>query len=76
MQSNAARARGRRKAKERLPAEMRQRLLDAIYAGGDFRTLPRDLGLSSNQVWGFTKTDDDWSTALDAARTATCQGRP
>ena len=33
MQSDAARARGRRKAQERLPPEVRQRLLDAIYAG-------------------------------------------
>ena len=32
----------------------------------------RDLGLTSNQVWGLTKTDLEWSeklgTALNAAR--------
>jgi hypothetical protein len=37
MQNNAARARGRRKAQERLPSEVRQRLLDAIYTGQPFR---------------------------------------
>jgi hypothetical protein len=30
-----------------------------------------DLGLTSNQVWGFTKIDDEWSAALDAALMAT-----
>jgi hypothetical protein len=47
MQGNAARARGRRKAQERLPPEVRQRLLDAIYAGKPFRRALRDLGLTS-----------------------------
>jgi hypothetical protein len=71
IQSDAARARGRRKAQERLPPEMRQQLLDAIYAGQPFRRVLRDLGLSPNQVWGLTKIDDEWSAALDAALTAT-----
>jgi hypothetical protein len=31
----------------------------------------RDLGLTSNQVWGLTKTDDDWSASLESALTAT-----
>jgi len=31
----------------------------------------RDLGLTSNQVWGLTNTDDEWVTALEAALTAT-----
>jgi hypothetical protein len=31
----------------------------------------RQLGLTSNQVWGLTKTDDDWSAALEATLTAT-----
>ena len=31
----------------------------------------RDLGLTPNQVWGLTKTDEEWSTALEAALTAT-----
>jgi hypothetical protein len=50
---------------------MRQQLLDAVYSGRPFRTVLRDLGLTSNQVWGLTKTDDDWSAALEAALTAT-----
>jgi hypothetical protein len=71
MQSDAARARGRRTAQERLPPEVRQRLLDAIYAGQSFRRVLRGLGLTSNQVWGLTKTDNEWLAALDAALTAT-----
>jgi hypothetical protein len=50
-QSDAARARGRGKAQRRLPVELRQQLLDAIYAGQSFREVLRDLGLTSNQVW-------------------------
>jgi hypothetical protein len=69
--SDAARARGRRKAQERLLPEVRQRLLDAIYAGQSFRRVLRDLGLTSNQVWGLTKTDHEWSEKLEAALTAT-----
>jgi hypothetical protein len=70
-QSDAARARGRARAHLRLPAELRKQLLDAIYAGQPFRRVLRDLGLTSNQVWGLTKIDDEWSAALDAALTAT-----
>jgi hypothetical protein len=50
---------------------MRQQLLDAIYAGQPFRVVLRDLGLTSNQVWGLTKTDKEWSEKLDTALTAT-----
>ena len=50
---------------------MRQRLLDAIYAGQSFRRALGDLGLTSNQVWGLTKTDKEWLAALDAALAAT-----
>ncbi|HEY6688287.1 MAG TPA: hypothetical protein VI094_19000 [Propionibacteriaceae bacterium] len=57
--------------KERLPIEVRQQLLDAIYAGQSFRRVLRDLGLSPNQIWGLTKTDNEWLAALDAALTAT-----
>jgi hypothetical protein len=46
-------------------------LLDAIYSGQLFSTVLRDLGLTSNQVWGLTKTDDEWSAALETALTAT-----
>jgi hypothetical protein len=31
----------------------------------------RDLGRTSNQVWGFTKTNQEWSERLEAALTAT-----
>ena len=71
-QNDASRARRRARAQTRLPVQMRQKLLDAIYAGQPFRTVLRDLGLTSNQVWGLTKTDNDWSEKLEAALTATC----
>jgi hypothetical protein len=51
--------------------EVRQRLLAAIYAGQPFRQVLGDLGLTSNQVWGLTKTDKEWLAALDAALAAT-----
>jgi hypothetical protein len=51
--------------------EVRQQLLDAIYAGQSFRTVLHDYGLTSNQVWGLTKTDPEWSAALEAALTTT-----
>jgi cytidylate kinase len=54
-----------------LPVEARQQLLDAIYSGQPFRTVLRDLGITSNQVFGLAKTDEKWSTALDTALTAT-----
>jgi hypothetical protein len=50
---------------------VRQQLLDAVYAGQPFRTLLRDLNLTPNQVWGLTKTDQEWSAALEAALTET-----
>jgi hypothetical protein len=69
-QNDASRARRRARAQKRLPVQMRQQLLDAIYAGQPFRTVLRDLGLTPNQVWGLTKTDDEWSETLDTALTA------
>jgi hypothetical protein len=71
VKTDAARLRGRARAKTRLPDEVRQQLLDAIYDGQPFRTALRDLGLTSNQVWGLTKTDHEWSEKLEAALTAT-----
>src|SRR4029453_18658946 len=59
------------KPKKRPPAEVRLKLLDAIYSGQPFRQILRDLGLTSNQVWGLTKTDHEWSEKLEAALTAT-----
>jgi hypothetical protein len=70
-QNDAARARFRRNAQARLPVEVRKQLLDAIYNGQPFRTVLRDLGLTSNQVWGLTKTDPEWSESLEAALAAT-----
>lgn len=70
-QNDAARARGRARAQKRLPAEVRQQLLDAVYSGQPFRTVLRDLGRTSNQVYGLTKTDREWSERLGAALTAT-----
>jgi hypothetical protein len=49
---------------------MRQKLLAGIYDGRPFRKVLRDLGLTSNQVWGLTKTDQEWSKQLEAALTA------
>ena len=50
--------------------ELRRQILDALYAGQPFRATLRDLGLTPNQVWGLTRTDDAWRVALDAALTA------
>jgi hypothetical protein len=54
--------------------ELRLQLLDGIYAGQPFRTVLRDLNLTPNQVWGLARTDEEWSTALEAALTATRRG--
>jgi hypothetical protein len=70
-QNEAARARFRRRAQARLPVEVRHQLLEAIYAGTPFRAALNGLGLTSSQVWGLTKTDKEWSEALEAALTAT-----
>ena len=69
--SDDARVRKRARAQARLPADVRQQLLDAIYAGQPFRGALRDLALTSNQVFGLTKTDEEWSTTLEAALMAT-----
>ncbi|HJQ89152.1 MAG TPA: hypothetical protein VJ820_17025 [Propionibacteriaceae bacterium] len=58
------------RAQKRLPIEVRQRLLDAINAGQPFRTVLRDLGLTSNRVFGLARTDQEWSQQLEAALTA------
>jgi hypothetical protein len=50
---------------------VRQQLLDAIYGGQSFRQVLRDLGLTSNRVWGLTSTDPEWSDKLETALTAT-----
>ena len=50
---------------------MRQHFVEALYAGQSFREVLRDLGLTSNQVWGLAKTDQEWSEKLEAALTAT-----
>jgi hypothetical protein len=68
------RVRGRARARQRLGVELRQQLLDAIYAGQPFRMVLRDLGLTPNQVWGLTKTDQEWSEKLETALTAARRG--
>jgi hypothetical protein len=40
-----------------LPAEVRQQLLDAIYASRAFRSVLRGLNLTPNQVWGMARVD-------------------
>jgi hypothetical protein len=62
------------RAEKRLPVQMRDRFLAAIHAGQPFRQVLRDLGLTSNQVWGLTRTDPEWSAALAAALTAARRG--
>ena len=69
--SDRQRALGRAIAQKRLPPEVRQQLIDAIYSSQPFRQILRDLGLTSNQVWGLTQTDLEWSAALEEALTAT-----
>jgi hypothetical protein len=53
--------------------ELRTQFLDALYAGQPFCAILRDLGLTSNQVWGLARTDDEWQTELETALTATRQ---
>jgi hypothetical protein len=65
--SDTLRAHGRATAQKRLPADVRQQLLDAIYTGQPFRQTLPDLGLTPNRVWGLAKTDAEWSAALDGA---------
>jgi hypothetical protein len=72
--SDTHRAWERARAQQRLPADLRQELLDAIYDHKPFRDALRDLGLTSNQVWGLSKTEEEWSAALEAALTATRRG--
>jgi hypothetical protein len=67
--SDTQRAWKRARSQERLPVEVRQQLLDAIYGGKPLRQAIRDLRLTPNQVWGLTKTDDRWAAALDIALT-------
>jgi hypothetical protein len=68
--SDTQRAWRKARAQRRLPVEVRQQLLDAIYAGQPFRTVLRDLGLSSYRVFGLTRTDEEWSQQLETALTA------
>jgi hypothetical protein len=69
--NDAKKALGRARAQKLLPPALRQQLLDGIYAGLPFRNLICEMGLTPNQVWGLTKTDLEWSAALEAALTAT-----
>jgi hypothetical protein len=51
----------------RLPVELPRQLLEAIEAGMLFGPAVIDLGLTSDQVWGFTATDENWAAALEDA---------
>jgi hypothetical protein len=53
------------------PLELRQQLVDALCSGQPFSRVLHNLGLTSNQVWGLTRTDPEWSNKLEAALTAT-----
>jgi hypothetical protein len=55
------------------PSRSWQQLLDGVYGRRPFRTVIRDLELTPNQLWGLTKTDQEWSEKLEAALTATRQ---
>ena len=68
--SDTQRAFGRARAQKRLPVEVRQQLLDPIYAGQSFRSVLRNLNLTANQVWGMARVDREWSAVLEAALTA------
>jgi hypothetical protein len=68
-QNDAAKARFRRNAQARLPRRGAEAAPRAIYNGKPFRTVLRDLGLTSNQVWGLAKTDREWSEKLETAPT-------
>jgi hypothetical protein len=46
---------------------LRKQLLDAIYNDKPFRTVLRELGLTSNQAFGLARADEEWSSALEAA---------
>jgi hypothetical protein len=59
--ADAVRAGDRCRAHKRLPPEVRQQLLDAVYAGRPFRATVIDLGLASIQVWGLTNTGERWA---------------
>jgi hypothetical protein len=72
--SDTQRAFGRARAQKRLPAELRQQLLDRIYAAEPFRAVLRNLTLTPNQVCGLTKTDKEWAAALEEALTANRRG--
>jgi hypothetical protein len=52
-----------------VPVEVRQRLLEVIYAGQPFRTVLRNLGLSSNRVFWLARIDEGWSEKLETALT-------
>jgi hypothetical protein len=46
------------------PAEPTPTATGAIYGGEPFRTALRDLGLTSNRVWGLAKTDRNGQSSL------------
>ena len=69
--NDTQRALGRARAQQRLPAEVRQQLLDAIYAGRPFRNGRGGTEPDTQSGVGLAKTDEPWSKALKEALTAT-----
>jgi hypothetical protein len=47
---------------------VRQNFVEALYAGQPFKVVLRDFGLTYNQVWGLTKTDEKWSEQMLGGR--------
>ena len=60
--SDTQRAWGRARSQARLPVEVRQQLLDAIYAGQPFRAVLRDLGLTADR--GTTAGDLEYVSVV------------
>ena len=69
-QNDASRP-ARARARTRLPVRCGNSSSARSMQANPFRVVLRDLGLTSNQVWGLTKTDHEWSEKLEAALTAT-----
>jgi hypothetical protein len=68
--ADTQRAFGRARAQQRLPVELRQQLLNAIFDGKPFPWAPRPRP-DAQPGLGLKKSDEEWSTAIEAALTAT-----
>jgi hypothetical protein len=70
------RTRGRAWAQQRLPVQVRQQLLDAIYSGQPFRTALRDLGLTSKSGVGAHQDRPGMVRATGCSTDGKSPGRP